>query len=106
MCGFLNGFFGSGGGTAAVCAMEKFLDIDAEKSHSSAILIILMMTAASSFFYVSKGYFDLGIWFKVSCGGVLGGMAGAKVLGKIPKAYLKILFGAIILYTSYKTVFR
>lgn len=105
MCGFLNGFFGSGGGVAAVFCMEKFLKADAEKAHASAILIILMMTLASAGFYLSKGYFDLDIWFKVSAGGAFGGILGAKILGKLPKAYLKIFFGGMILYTSYKMIF-
>ena len=106
MCGFLNGFFGSGGGVAAVFFMEKFLKKDAQKAHASAILIILMITAASSFFYVSKGYFDFALWLKVSLGGVIGGIAGAKFLGKIPKHYLKIIFGGVILYTAHKMITR
>ena len=103
--GLLNGLFGSGGGTIVVPCMEKFLKIDSKKSHSSAIMVILMMSLVSSVIYVKKGYFDLKLWFYVSIGGVIGGIIGAKILSKIPQKWLKIIFGTVILMSSFKMIF-
>ena len=103
--GFLNGLFGAGGGSVVVPAMEKFLEIDEKKSHSTAIAIILMMSVVSSVTYVSRGFFDFKLWLFVSLGGIAGGFVGAKLLGKIPKKWLKIVFGAVICVTAVKMIF-
>ena len=103
--GVLNGLFGAGGGSVVVPAMEKFLGIDEKKSHSTAILIILMMSVVSSATYIYKGFFDFKLWLFVSLGGVVGGFVGAKILGKIPKRWLKILFGGVIMVTAFKMIF-
>ena len=103
--GILNGLFGSGAGTVIVFAMEKFLKKDAKKTHSSAVLIVLMMSLVSSFVYISRGYFDYKLWLYVSIGGIPGGIIGAKLLSKIPKKWLKLIFGTVILVAAYKMVF-
>ncbi len=103
--GLLNGLFGAGGGSVVVPAMEKFLDIDEKKSHATAIAIILMMSSVSSFIYIRNGFFDTKLWLWVSLGGVIGGLVGAKLLGRIPKKWLKIVFGAVIWVTAVKMIF-
>ncbi len=103
--GILNGLFGAGGGSVVVPAMEKFLGIDSKKAHATAIAIILMMSLVSSFIYVRQGYFDLKLWAMVSAGGIAGGLTGAKALDKIPKKWLKIGFGVVIIITATKLIF-
>lgn len=102
--GILNGLFGAGGGSVVVPAMEKFLGIDEKKSHATAIAIILMMSVVSSFIYVRRGFFDMRLWLLTSCGGVAGGLTGAKLLAKIPKKWLKIIFGGVIGITAVKMI--
>ena len=104
--GVLNGLFGAGGGSVIVPAMEKFLDIDEKKSHATAIGVILVYSIVSSVFYIRRGFFDLNIWIWVTLGGVVGGLIGAKALGKISKKLLKIIFGAVIIITSVKMIFK
>lgn len=103
--GLLNGLFGAGGGSVVVPAMEKFLGIDEKKSHATAIAIILMMSLVSSVIYIRNGFFDTKLWLWVSIGGIAGGLAGAKLLGKIPKKWLKIVFGGVISITAIKMIF-
>ncbi len=103
--GILNGLFGAGGGSVVVPAMVKFLKTEQKKAHATAIAIILVMSAISSFFYIRNGYFDFGLWLPVTLGGVIGGMVGAKVLDKISVKWLKIIFGSVILITSFKMIF-
>lgn len=103
--GVLNGLFGAGGGSVVVPAMEQFLKMDEKKSHATAIAVILVLSLVSMVFYLIRGYFDFGLWKTVTVGGVIGGFAGAKLLGKIPKHWLKILFGAVIMGTAVKMIF-
>ena len=103
--GVLNGLFGAGGGSVVVPAIEKFLDIDEKKSHATAIAIIFMYSLVSMVFYISNGFFDLRLWSLVTIGGVAGGLVGAKLLSKIPKRWLKIIFGSVIIVTAGKMIF-
>ena len=104
VAGVMNGLFGAGGGSVVVPAMEKFLGMDAKKSHSTAIAIILLMSVVSSVMYVYKGHFDLRLWGWVTAGGVVGGFVGAKILTGIPKRWLKIGFGVVICITAVKMI--
>lgn len=103
--GLLNGLFGAGGGSVVVPAMETFLDMDERKSHATAIAIILVLSIVSSFFYIRQGFFDFWLWLPLTIGGMAGGMAGAKFLNKIPKRWLKIIFGSVIMATATKLIF-
>lgn len=101
--GFINGFFGSGGGVCAVYILKKFLKVEDKKAHATAIGIILPLSCASLFMY-SKGGFDLKTIFLCSSGGAIGGFLGAKFLSKIPKKWLKIAFGGVMILAGGRMV--
>lgn len=95
--GLANGLFGSGGGTVVVPCMEKYLDIDAHKSHATAIAIILPLSVLSAIIYIFKADVP---WIEtavVSAGGIAGGFVGAKLLNKISGRWLHIIFGSAML---------
>ena len=95
--GFVNGLFGSGGGTVLVPCMEKFLKTEAQKAHASAIAVILPLSVISAIFYMGKLEVDIKSLLYVSVGGIIGGFTGAKLLGKISSKYLHIVFGVCML---------
>ncbi len=102
--GLLNGLFGSGAGILIIPVYEKILHLSPTKSHPTTILTVLIISLSSTIFYVSKGYFDLRLWFYVSVGGIVGGVFGAKLLSKIPVKWLKIVFGAVIIFGAARMV--
>lgn len=105
VAGFCNGLFGSGGGTVAVPAMEKFLGVEEHKAHATAIAIILPLTVISAVLYVVKGYFEFSLAWQVSLGGVAGGVVGAYLLKKIPTPWLRKIFGVFIMAAAVRMVF-
>ena len=66
MTGVLNGLFGSGGGTVAVPAMERFLLVEDKKAHATAIAVILPLSVVSLFIYMGKVDIDWKTVFAVS----------------------------------------
>lgn len=98
--GFTNGLFGSGGGTIVVPCMEKFLNINAHKSHATAIAIILPLSILSAVIYLFKADIPWANAAVVSIGGVIGGFIGAKLLNKISGRWLHILFGTAMLLAA------
>ncbi|MGL5641164.1 MAG: sulfite exporter TauE/SafE family protein [Paraclostridium sp.] len=103
--GFINGVFGSGGGTLLVPILNNILKIDEHKSHATALAIIVFLTTTSSMIYVSKGIYDFDITFKVAIGSTIGGVIGAKILCKLTGKFLRISFGLIMVIAAVRMVF-
>lgn len=88
-----------------VPALEKFLKMPSKKAHGTAVGIILALSLVSAVIYVLRGQFNLKIWFPVTAGGFVGGLAGGALLSKISAKWLKIGFGAVIIATALKMIF-
>jgi len=105
VAGFLNGLFGSGGGTVIVPFLEEFLKLDPKKSHATAILIIFAFTLVSLLFYGFSGTLDFGLSLKVSAGGVIGGLIGAKLLNRLSFKSIHKIFGLFMIIAAVRMVF-
>ncbi len=103
--GFINGIFGSGGGTLLVPILNNIVKIEEHKSHATALAIIIFLSSASSIIYISKGTYDIGLTFQVACGSIIGGIVGAKLLSKLTGKFLRISFGVIMIIAALRMVF-
>ena len=103
--GFVNGIFGSGGGTLLVPILNNIVKLEEHKSHSTALAIIIFLTSASSVIYISKGTYDIPLTLKVAIGSIIGGILGAKLLSKVTGKFLRIAFGAVMILASLRMVF-
>lgn len=103
--GFVNGIFGSGGGTLLVPILNNLLKVEEHKSHATALAIIIFLTGASSAIYISKGTYDIDLTVKVAIGSIIGGFIGAKILCKLTGRFLRISFGLIMIIAALRMVF-
>lgn len=103
--GFINGSFGSGGGTLLVPILNDIVKIEEHKSHATALAIIIFLTGASSTIYVINGTYDLNLTWKVAIGSIVGGIVGAKLLCKVTGKFLRISFGVIMIIAALRMVF-
>lgn len=103
--GFINGVFGSGGGTLLVPILNDIIKVEEHKSHATALAIIVFLTTASSALYISKGTYDINVTWKVAIGSIIGGIIGAKLLNKVTGKFLRISFGIIMIIAALRMVF-
>ncbi len=103
--GFVNGIFGSGGGTLLVPILNNLLKVEEHKSHATALAIIIFLTGASSAIYISKGTYNIDLTVKVAIGSIIGGFVGAKILCKVTGRFLRISFGLIMIIAALRMVF-
>jgi uncharacterized membrane protein YfcA len=103
--GFINGTFGSGGGTLLVPALNNILKVEEHKSHATALGIIVFLTTSSSAIYIINGTYDFKLTFKVAIGSVIGGIIGAKLLNRCSGKFLRIFFGSVMIIAALRMVF-
>ncbi len=103
--GVFSGLFGSGGGTVAVPAMEKFLNIREHKAHATAVAVILPLCVLSGAIYFHGTDIPAKQTLIACAGGIIGGCLGAKLLGKIKGRSLHIIFGIFMLVSGVRTLF-
>ncbi len=103
--GFINGLFGSGGGTIIVPSLTHFLGLPQYKAHATALIIIFPLSIISSIIYLKNKLIDFQITLKVSMGAMIGAYIGAKLLNKVPNKVLKKIFGVFIIIAAIRMVF-
>lgn len=103
--GFLNGFFGGGGGMVCVPILQKVLGLDAKQSHATAIAVIFPLSLISAFIYVLNGYIQSFPLITIGLGVVLGGLLGAFALKFLPPKAVRIIFAIIMFIGGIKLIF-
>ena len=103
--GFINGSFGSGGGTLLVPILNNIIKVDEHKSHATALGVIFFLSCTSSIIYISRGIYDFKMTFQVAIGSVVGGIIGANLLYRVSRKFLRIGFGIIMILASIRMVF-
>ena len=102
--GFVNGFFGGGGGMLLVPAFKFIGGLDQKKSQATAIAVILPLSLVSALVYTSKGIFDIPVGFSAGLGVVAGGLLGACLLKKLSNKTLSIIFYFLMLAAGIRMV--
>ena len=86
-----NSLFGGGGGMIAVPMLQK-TGLKEKEAHATAILLILPVSLLSFVFYAWKGLYDFSVLIPTSLGVTVGGILGARLLGKLPVKTVNLLF--------------
>lgn len=102
--GFINGIFGSGGGVAAVYFLEKYASLTARKSHATAVALILPISVVSAAIYLFKADIMIKSVLITSAGGVIGGITGAFLLGKVSNNIIHKTFGIFMIISAIRMI--
>ncbi len=100
--GFINGFWGGGGGMVCVPTLTALLGVADKKAHATTILIMLPLSIASFVVYLLNGNINWNMASFVSGGFVLGGVLGALLLKNINNVVLRIVFSLLIIAGAIK----
>ncbi|MDR2047495.1 MAG: TSUP family transporter [Clostridiales bacterium] len=97
--GFVNGFFGGGGGMLAVPILFA-LRKNIKKAHATAMAVILPLSAVSGVIYFIKGAADIPVLLIAGGGVIAGGVLGAFLLKKIKNEGLALLFYVLMVLSG------
>lgn len=103
--GFLNGLLGTGGGMILLFALGRCLP-EGEQKESFVISSfgVLVFSLVSIAFYGQGGAFPAGELPRFALPAVLGGVLGAVLIRYVPTAFLRKLFGALLLFGGLKMI--
>ncbi len=102
--GFINGFWGGGGGMVCVPLLSTVMGLPEKKAHATTLLVMLPLSIASLFVYIFGGNM---LWWegvKIGFGFVAGGYVGALLLKKISNLWLSLIFSIIIIAGGLKLI--
>ena len=102
--GFLNGFFGGGGGMICVPILQKVLKLESKQAHATAIAVIFPLSVISAFIYVFNGYIQSLPLLTTTIGVVCGGILGAFALKMLPPKTIRIIFALIMFVGGIKLI--
>lgn len=103
--GFINGFFGGGGGMIVVPVLIFLLGLEDKKAHATAILVILPISICSSVVYLLNNTIEYDKLLYTGVGFIVGGIIGALILNKINNKVLRIIFSIIMVVAGIKMLF-
>jgi len=98
--GFINGFWGGGGGMLCVPALSYVVGLNEKNAHATTILIMLPLCIASFVIYVLGGYFEFDKTWTTGIGFVVGGLIGAYLLNGLNNIVLKFIFSIVVLFSG------
>lgn len=103
LCGFLNGFFGSGGGVLAVPVLERE-GCSVKEAHATSVALIFALSLVTAVSYGMTGGLDFGAAWGYIPWGAGGALAGAAFLRKIRAKWLRRAFGALVTAAALRTL--
>ncbi|MBO5670516.1 MAG: sulfite exporter TauE/SafE family protein [Clostridia bacterium] len=108
--GFLNGLLGAGGGILlvyALTALNPDRSPDAVRDNFAAtIAAVLPITLLSAILYAADGRMDFSAVTPLVLPALVGGTAGAFLLGRINTNLLKKLFALLVIWSGLYMLFR
>lgn len=105
LIGFVNGFFGGGGGMICVPLLQKVLHLPNKYSHATAIVIIFPISFVSAVIYCLSGHLEFVPFVSVGAGVVLGGILGSFALKFLPEKVVRVVFVLIMLAGGIRLLF-
>lgn len=103
--GFVNGFFGAGGGMVLVPLLIILVRLEDKAAFSSAVCIILPICIVSLIFYGMYGALPIEKSVPYLIGGGLGGILSGLLFQKVSARFLHIALGALILFGGVRLLF-
>ncbi len=100
LAGLCCGLFGSGGGAVAVVALKRLCGFPSREAHATAISVMLPLTLSGAAVYWAGGGVDWHTLLFAAPGALLGGLLGARLVGKMRPAALDKLFAAAMLWAG------
>jgi uncharacterized membrane protein YfcA len=101
--GLLGALTGLGGGIVVVPMLTLLFQVDFRYAVGASLVSVIATSSGAAAAYVREGYTNVRVGIVLEVATVTGALIGAALVGIIGTHYLAILFGAVLLYTAYRS---
>ena len=107
IAGILGGMFGIGGGIVVIPALVFFMGFSQHEAQGTDLAFMLApIGILATMNYYKKGFVNIKFAVILMISFVVGAYLGSMITMHIPDKILKKLFGIVLLYVSYKMIFK
>ena len=101
--GFINGLLGAGGGMLAVPVLKQS-GLEQKKAHATGLALILPLSIFSAVMYTVSGKVTLDNALPFIPAGLIGALAGAWLMPKLPSRILKMMLGVFMVWAAIRLI--
>jgi len=103
--GILSGFVGVGGGVIIVPALIYFMSMSQMEAQGTSLFVLLLPVGILAVINYSKhGTINWKFGLIIALTFIVGGYFGSKIALKINPAYVKLIFGVLMAYVSFRMI--
>ncbi len=106
IAGLASGFFGIGGGAVMVPAMTLLLGVDILRAVATSLFVMGPSALIGALQHYAQGNVRLEYALPLALGIVVGAQLGAYTATRVPKLFLRRLFGVVLLYSAFNMIWR
>jgi uncharacterized protein len=101
LAGLLGALTGLGGGVVVVPLLTLGLGVDIRYAIGSALVSVIATSSGAAIAYVREGYSNIRVGMFLEVATTFGAVTGALIAAKTPTRAIAIIFGAILLISTY-----
>jgi len=106
IAGMMSGFVGIGGGVIMVPALVYIMGLTQHEAQGTSLILMLPPIGILAVMnYYKAGELNIGYGIIIALGFVVGGYFGSKLALKLSPATVKLIFGALMVYVSFKMIY-
>ncbi|MFH0856078.1 MAG: sulfite exporter TauE/SafE family protein [Candidatus Omnitrophota bacterium] len=104
--GFLGSLVGLGGGVIIVPLLTLVFGVDIKYAIGASLISVIATSSGAACAYVKEGFTNIRIGMFLEVATTLGALLGAYIATKLSDSVIVVIFGAILIYSSYLTFKR
>jgi len=105
IAGMMSGFVGIGGGVIMVPALVYIMGLTQHEAQGTSLILMLPPIGILAVMnYYKAGELNIGYGIIIALGFVVGGYFGSKLALKLSPSTVKLIFGVLMVYVSFKMI--
>lgn len=105
LAGFVGALTGLGGGVVIIPLLTLGFGVDIRYAIGASLVSVIATSSASAAAYVKKGFANLRVGMFLEIATTIGAVAGASLAARISTTSIAIIFGIVLVYSAYQSVF-
>lgn len=101
LAGFLGALTGLGGGTVLVPLLTLLFGVDIHYAIGASLISVIATSSGAAAAYVKEGFTNIRVGMFLEVATTFGALIGAFLATKLPTSMIAVVFGIILLYSSY-----